>query len=293
MLAKPFQHLWGSLSKMAAHAAITLLALGMAFSLPHAASYILFNWWPRVRDDTQMLVATEIAFAAALVLLLNFGKLAWGYRKAAHAGAVASLVCACEPNGNDADRGRLLRALPWKRDLTVMAVTGFGTFAAPDSMLGHLLDRCYEIRVMLLNPYGEAAAGYAATQADPDAVLADMRREVDASVARLQALQSAGKKVALKLYDEPPFWKLVFTGEHVWVRPCHASRDGAGSPEYVFALQPERPGRGFFASFYTYFLNQWNDPRHPDYAFDAGELVFRDVKGGKPRRDPYPGAAGP
>lgn len=291
MLAKPLHHFWSSLGKIAAHAGITLLALGIAFSLPHAASYILFNWWPRVRDDTQMMVATEIAFAAVLVLVLNFAKLAWRYRKAAHAGAIASLVCACEAESGSADKGRLLRSLPWKRDLTVIAVTGFRTFAAPDSMLGDLLERCYEIRAMLLNPYGEAAASYAASQADPDAVLAAMRREVDASVARLQALHGAGKKVALKFYDEPPFWKLVFTGEHVWVRPCHDGRDGAGSPEYVFALQHERPGRGFFASFYTYFLNQWNDPRHPDYAFEAGELVFRDLKGGKPRRDPYPGAA--
>src|SRR5512142_2217782 len=90
------QHFWSSLSKVATHASITLLALGLAFSLPHAASYILFNWWPRVRDDAQMMVATEIAFAGILVLALNFAKLAWHYRKAAHAGTVASLVCACE-----------------------------------------------------------------------------------------------------------------------------------------------------------------------------------------------------
>lgn len=293
MLANSFQHLWNSLGKIITHTGITLLALGLAFSLPHAASYILFNWWPLVRDDNRMMVASEIAFAAVLVLLLNFAKSALRYRKAAQAGTLASLVCACEPAGRAADRDRLLRALPWKRDLTMMAVTGYGTFAAPDSSLRDLLDQCYEIRVMLLDPYGEAAASFAASQADAEAVLAAMRREVHASVACLRELRATGKKVALKFYDDRPFWKLVFTGEHVWVRSCHGSRDAAGHAEYVFALQPEKPGRGFFPSFYTYFLNQWNDPRHPDYAFDTGDLIYHDLKDGKLRRVAYPDAEDP
>ncbi len=287
----PIQHFWNSLSKIATHAGITLLALGIAFSLPRAASYILFSWWPKVRDDAQMMVATEIAFAGVLVLVLNLGKLAWRYRKAAHAGALASLVGACEPDSPGTDR--LLRELPWKRDLTVMSVTGYGTFAAPDSTLRDVLGQCYEIRVMLLNPYGAAAEAYAANHAEPAKVLAEMRREVAASIARLQELQGAGRKIALKLYDDLPFWKLVFTGEHVWVRSCHGSRDGVPCPEYVFALQPGKPGRGLFPSFYTYFLNQWNDARHPDYAFDTGDLVYREVKGGKLRRVAYPNGEAP
>jgi hypothetical protein len=293
MLSNSVRHFWNGLGKIAAHAGITLLALGIAFSLPHAASYILFNWWPKVRDDARMMVLTEIAFAAVLVLLLNFGKSALRYRKAAHAGTLASLVCAREPAGKEADRGSLLRSLPWKRDLTVMAVTGYSSFAAPDSSLKSRLDQCYEIRVMLLDPYGEAAASYAASQPDSDAVLAAMRREVRASVACLRSLQAAGKKVSLKFYDDRPFWKLLFTGEHVWVRSCHGSRDGDGHAEFVFALHPEKPGRGFFPSFYTYFLNQWNDPRHPDYAFDTEELVYQDARNGKLRRIAYPDAEDP
>ncbi|MDD5247340.1 MAG: hypothetical protein PHY45_00040 [Rhodocyclaceae bacterium] len=296
MLTKtPFLKFWSSLGHIATHAGITLLALGIAFSLPQAATFILFNWWPKVRDDTQMLVVTEISFAAMLVALLNLAKLAWRYRQAAQTSAIASLVYAREGDGRLSRwlKDNLLRDLPWKRDLTIMAVTGYGTFAALDSALKDLLADCYEIRVMLLNPYGPAADAYAASHADPEAILADIRREACASVACLRRLQGMGKNVALKFYDEPPFWKLVFAGEHVWVRSCHGTRDIAKHPEYVFALQPEKPNRGFFPSFYTYFLNQWNDPRHPDYAFDTGDLVYRDGKGAKLRRVPFPDQEAP
>lgn len=286
----PSLDLWSSLGKIATHAGITLLALGIAFSLPQAASYILFTWWPKVRADTQLLLVTEIAFAAVLVLLLNLAKLAWRYRKAAQFGEIASLVYAREGDGRLSRwmKDNLMRTLPWKRDLTVMATTGFGTFAAEDSALKNLLAECYEIRVMLMNPYCAGAMAYAAGHADPEAILATTRREVRASIACLQRLRAVGKNVTLKFYDEAPFWKLVFTGEHVWVRSCHSNRDAARGPEYVFALQPGKPDRGFFPAFYTHFLDQWSDPRHPAYDFDTGEWVYRDAKAAKLRRVPYP-----
>src|SRR3989475_11501033 len=62
------------------HGAITLLAIVIAFSLPPAARYILYVWWPRVETDTSLLLVTEIGLASALVLPFNPGKVAWGNR---------------------------------------------------------------------------------------------------------------------------------------------------------------------------------------------------------------------
>src|SRR3989449_10127027 len=59
------------------HGAITLLAIVIAFSLPPAARYILYVWWPRVETDTSLLLVTEIGIATALLLLFNLGKVAW------------------------------------------------------------------------------------------------------------------------------------------------------------------------------------------------------------------------
>ncbi|MBI2306351.1 MAG: hypothetical protein HYU78_03530 [Rhodocyclales bacterium] len=283
-------HLWLSLRHIAGHVAITLLAVGIAFALPQFAEYILYQWWPLVRDDSQMLLLTEIGFAAALVLLLNFVSLTWHYRRKAAMSSVASLVHVHEPNRWISRRRKqdLLRRLPWKRDVTIMAVTGYGTFSAADADLRHILQECYEVRVMLMNPYSAGARNYVAAHPDPDTALAGFRRELAASIAYLRALHAAGRKVALKLYDEAPFWKLVFTGEHAWVRCCHDCRDFGKYPEYVFALQTDKPARGFFPAFYTYFLNQWQNPQHPDYNFDSDELVYRDGGGQEFRREPYP-----
>ncbi len=282
-------NLWNHLRHAATHAGITLVAVGLALALPRAASYILFNWWPKIREDAQLLLLTEVGFATVLVLLLNLLKLTWDYRAKARMATVASLVYAHEDVALGAQKSR--RPLPpvWKRDLAIMAVTGYGTFAAEDSPFGQILDDCYELRVMLLNPYGPGALAYAAAHADSAAALADIRREVAASIDALRRLQGKGKKVALKFYDEAPFWKLVFTGEYAWVRCCHSSRDAGRYPEYIFALHPENPSRGFFPAFYTYFLNRWNDSIHPDYAFETGEFVYRDSQGTELRREPYAG----
>jgi hypothetical protein len=288
----PLVDFWHSIRHMASHAAVTLIAVAIAFSLPKAASYILFNWWPRMQENGQMLLYAEIGFAALLVLLLNLVKLTWDYRRRARMTSIASLVYARESNDwlSRWVKDNQLKRLPWKRDLTIKAVTGYGTFAADDSALRKIIQDCYELRVMLLNPYGPGAEAYAAAHADPQATLVEIRREVAASIAALRRLQGPGKNISLKFYDDPPFWKLVFIGEHVWVRCCHGTRDADKFPEYVFAMQPKKPNRGFFPAFYTDFLNQWNDLRHPDYAFDTDELVYRHDKGGKARRAPYQGA---
>lgn len=284
------QHLWLGLRHIASHAAITLLAVGIAFALPQLAQYILFNWWPLVRDDSRLLLYTEIGFAAGLVVLFNVASLTFHYRRRARMSSIASLVHVHE-QGSWFSRQRkqnLLRRLPWKRDVTIMAVTGYGTFSAADADLGHILQDCYEVRVMLMNPYAAGARSYVAAHPAAEAALAGFRSELAASIEYLRALHAAGRKVVLKLYDEAPFWKLVFTGEHAWVRCCHDCRDFGKFPEYVFALQPDKPARGFFPAFYTYFLNQWNDPQHPDYNFDSDELVYRDGDGQERCREPYP-----
>jgi len=286
-----FAHFWKGLGHIASHAAITLMALAVAFSVPTAASYVLFNWWPKVEGDARALLYTELGFAAVLVLLFNLVKLAWDFRGQARMSNIASLIYARENDDwlSRWGKEKQFRRLPWQRDVNIMAVTGYGTFSAPDSPLRDILQQYYEIRVMLLNPGGPGAAAYAAAHADPAATLMNLRREIRTSVDSLRQLQGAGKNVTIRFYDAPPFWKLIFTGEYVWVRCCHNSRDTDKFPEYVFALQPTKPNRGFFPAFYTYFLNCWNNSTHPEYVFDTDELVHRDAQGAEIRRERLPG----
>jgi hypothetical protein len=63
------------------------------------------------------------------------------------------------------------------------------------------------------------------------------------------------------------------------VQYCHSGVEVKHEPEYVFALNRDSPRQGLFVPFYMYFLEHWEDPRHPEYDFAANELVYRDAQG--------------
>src|SRR2546427_7223653 len=111
------------------HGTITLLAIVIAFSLPPAARYILYVWWPRVETNTSLLLVTEIGLASALVLLFNFGKVAWDNRSKVAMARLTSLVYARAAR-NDWLSRRPDRApansLPAARGARAPALTGHG-----------------------------------------------------------------------------------------------------------------------------------------------------------------------
>ncbi len=268
-----------------AHVVITLLAVGIAFSLPVVSKYILFYWWPKVEDNTQLLMITEIGFATVLVLLFNISKIAWDGRRSMHMNKIASLVYAREGRGWMSRRKErdMRKKIASARDIYIMSITG-DTFSSENSELQKTLELAYEIRVMLANPYGKGVASRAQSLDDPEAMLQAYRQETEMSIAYLRKLAVVGKKVKLRFYEEPPFWKLVVTGEYVWVQYCHDGHEVKTQPEYVFGLQHGNPQRGFFAPFYKYFLDQWNDPRHSEFNFETNELVYRNGDGNEIRR---------
>ncbi len=272
------------------HATITLLAVGIAFSLPVVAQYILFYWWPKIEGDSQLLLVTEISLATVLVLLFNISKIAWDGRRSMRMNKIASLVYAREGRGwmsrwKERDTRRKLANV---RDVYIMSITGYDTFSAENCELQRALELAYEIRVMLANPYGEGVVSRVKSLENPEATLQAYRQETEVSIAYLRKLAAAGKKVKHKFYEEPPFWKLVVIGEYVWVQHCHNGHEIKAQPEYVFGLQHGNPRRGFFAPFYKHFLDQWNDPRHPEFNFDTSELVYRNGDGNEIRREAFP-----
>ena len=269
------------------HSLITLLAIGIAFSLPSVAEYILYQWWPRVEADSELLLFTEVGFAAVLVVIFNVAKILWDNRRYISSAKLASLVHARSNDGWLARwRERMLvKKLPACRDAFVLTVTGFNTFADRKSLLGNVLRSAYEIRVMLLDPNGEGARQRVQSLPPKKSRITVFRDEIKASIAYLDALRKSGKKVMLKFYRHPPFWKVVVLGEHVWVQYCHSGCEIKRAPEYVFALQDRDPKQGFFVPFYMYFLDKWNESEHLEYDFDSGELVYRDAAGNEIKRN--------
>lgn len=282
------RHLIGSLRQIFSHGLITLLAVLIAFALPNAASYILFDWWPQVERDPNLLLASEVLLASFLVLLFNFAKIAWDTRYKTTIAALASLVHARGAREGWLARRRernLIRQLPAARDACILTQTGYDTLVEPDSPLRGVLEAAYEIRVMLVNPTGEGLRRHV-DSLPQDVTLLSFHGEIEASIAFLAGMRKLGKKVALKFYDEMPFWKLVVLGDHVWVQHCHSGFEVRQQPEYVFALQHGNPRLGLFVPFYTYFLNLWSEARHPEYDFNSNELIYRNGDGNETARSP-------
>ena len=270
---------------MALHVILTALAVGIAFSLPVAAQYILYQWWPLVASDTNLLLATEISLAASLAILFNMWRVASENRAKGRVADTAALVFARDRVNwlTRLQERNLIRKMPAARDAYILTLTGYDTFADPKSPLRAPLEAAYEIRVMLLNPAVRAAERRVSSL--PEAVTQQSyAQEVNASIEFLSALRVLGKKVTLKFYEHEPFWKVIVLGDHLWVQYCHNGYEVKEQPEYVFALNRDYPRLGLFVPFYIHFLEQWDASRHPCFDFDTRELVYSDEKGREVRR---------
>jgi hypothetical protein len=275
------------LRQIVSHGAVTVLAVAIAFSLPGIASYILNEWWPEVESNANLLLGTEIALASILALIFNMAKIAWDHRQRVLIARRASLVYARNGGAGWLDRRRereLLGQLTTARDAFILTLTGYDTLVAADSLLRPVIDKAYEIRVMLVNPVGEGLRRRAESLPS-DVTVLTLHTEIEATIGALSKLRKYGKKVKLKFYDEEPFWKLVVLGDYIWVQHCHSGFAVREQPEYVFALDHVEPRHGLFVPFYMIFLNYWNDTRHPEYDFDTNELVYRDAGGKETGRE--------
>ena len=279
--------LWIGLRQVLAHGTITVLAVVIAFSLPGAANFILNEWWPEVESNANLLLATEIVLASVLAVLFNLAKIAWDHREGVRMARIASLVYARNAGANWWSRRKertLVKQLAGARDAFVLTLTGHDTFVAEDSTLRGVIEKAYEIRVMLVNPVGKGLSTRAACL-PPEITLLTLHREIESTIGYLSGLRKFGKKVKLRFYDEEPFWKLIVLGDYVWVQHCHSGFAVKQQPEYVFALERHEPRHGLYVPFYMVFLNQWNDARHPEYDFDTNELVYRDTSGKETGRE--------
>ena len=275
------QGLLHSLQQILSHGVITVLAVGIAFSLPQAARYILYEWWPLVEKDPNLLLATEIGMASVLVLLFNFAKIAWADRQKVAMAKLTALAYARNDRRDWLSRRReraLVKRLSAARDAHILTLTGYDTFVDGRSPLREILKTAYEIRVMLVNPVGKGLRRRV-DALPPDITLLSFHKEIEASIAYLAELRKTGKKVTLKFYEQEPFWKVVVFGDHVWVQHCHTGFEVKHQPEYVFALQHHNPREGLYVPFYMHFLDQWSQPCHPEYDFETNELVYRDETG--------------
>src|SRR2546429_5311131 len=170
---------------------------------------------------------------------------------------------------------RLKERHAFARDIMIIGSTGFRTLVEPKGDLRAVIENCRSAKIMLLDPESRGAIERVRTIGDPEITCESLRTQVEQTIAFLRALPAAHQRIHLKLYSEPPLWKLAILGDHAWVRHYPPALDVRVLPEYVF-VHGQDPA-GLYTAFYQYFVMRWNDSAIPEYDLLAGALVEAGV----------------
>lgn len=267
------------------HIVIVAMSAGLALLLPAGARQFL-SFWSRVEHDTWSLIAVEMAAAVLLMAGLNYVHRSMRDRALADVALGAGLV-SFFPRRGPAARERI-QALKDEqgtgRSVMVIGSSGAGTLVDHVGDLSSVLDNCLEAKILLVNPFNQAARARMQALAHPSCTFEAFREEVRQSIALLKRLKAIGKAVKLKLYADAPLIKLVLFGDYLWLQHYHAELVVQNMPEYV--LQRNRQQHGLYTFYAHYFMQRWESPELPEYDLDTDELVYRSRTGQEIRREP-------
>lgn len=275
--------LWPGARWLAVHLSLATTAILLAFSTPYVAIVFGGAEGAATAGFSRVLFLTQIILALALMVSFIGLRMAWQNRRTLVAARRTGIL---DASGNispwDGPRPyEILANLPPASEVFLWSQTGCDTFARHGTPLFSLLPEARDIRVMLVNPRSAQLAGRPGMGWP-----GSLQEEIEDSIRCLESLRRAGKRVQLKFCDSAPLWKIAVVGDRVWVSYCHRSEDDVVNAEYVFALEPNEPGQGFFVPFYTYFLEHWDNAAHDEYDFDTGEIICRDASGAELNRVP-------
>lgn len=171
------------------------------------------------------------------------------------------------------------------KDVLVIRSTGFRTFVDPKGDLHHVTRNCRMAKIMLLNPFSEAARARAQSIPDPHVTPETFQEQIKKSIAFLKGLKAVKKEVKLKLYRETPLLKLTILDDYICIQHYQAGQDIQRMPEYVF--KHDQYLNSLYIPFYQYFMTRWNDPNVPEYDLDADMLIYRDIAGNEVKSEQY------
>ena len=272
------------------HIVVVTLSGGIALSLPLVAGFLAEDfmvYWNQVKSEEVVLVSIEIAVALFLILGFNYIGRSIRDRQIAKMAAGAGLVQFFSSRGRLARR-RIKKAKAKQgmaRSVMAIGSTGYRTFVDAEGDLHNVLEDCLEAKIMLLNPYSEAAQTRARAILHPDVTPLHLREQVERSLEFLKRLKAAHKNVKLKLYSDLPHIKLTILGDHIWMQHYHANLDVRTMPEYVF--KHNQDNHSLYTLFYQYFMERWESPEIPEYDLETDELVYQGSGGSEVRREKF------
>lgn len=123
-------------------------------------------------------------------------------------------------------------------DLRVLGVTGWATFGSPTSPLHNAFISCQgEIRVLLIKP-GCSAFKERALALHINEI--EYAKEIQDSLEFCKQLKRQGKSISVKLYEQTPIWKMVFTNNYLWLQYYQPDQHVDNTPVYTFFSNKER-----------------------------------------------------
>ena len=270
------------------HLLIVAFSAAIAASLPLTFSFVarqLLTYWAVIENEQTFLVSAEVAVGLLLIVLFSRARTNWKNRKLSRIARAAGMVDFNSRRGllprRSARRSKERQA--FMRDIMVIGSTGFRTLVDPKGDLHAAVRSSRTAKIMLLNPESAGAVERAQTIPASQITQDSLRWQVGQTILFLRALRATQKGLTLKLYSDPPLWKLAILGDYSWVQHYHPGLDVQVMPEYVF-VHGQSP-TSFFSAFYQYFVMRWNDPAIPEYDLLSGDLLYRDTAGNELRRE--------
>ncbi|MBI4638196.1 MAG: hypothetical protein HY727_17810 [Candidatus Rokubacteria bacterium] len=270
------------------HIVIVVLSAAIAVSLPltftFAARWLLV-YWASIDNEKLFLVSVEVAVALLLILVLTQARTNWRNRVVSKSARAAGLIHYSARKGvlGQTRTRRLKEQQGFMRDVMIVGSTGFRTLVDPNGDLHTVIQNCRSAKIMLLNPESSGALERVRSIPGAEVTQESLRNQLGETIAFLGALRAAEKRLRLKLYPDPPVWKLAILGDYAWVQHYHPGRDVRAMPEYLF-VHSQDPAR-LYTAFYQDFVTRWNDPAIAECDLLTGELVYRDDTGKEVRRE--------
>jgi hypothetical protein len=276
-------------ANMLYHVCVVVLSAGLVLSLPNTIKYLaqkVLMYWSFLENEDVFLVATEIAAAIILILLINVFIRDWRLRKLARFAKDAGLVGVARATAHLAKRQlkKMKAEHGFGRSVMIINSTGFQTFTDSEGDLHQVLRNCREAKIMLLNPLMDGVATRVKSLAGTDTTPAIFREQIARSIDFLKSLKALQKNVRLKLYGDAPLLKLAILGDYLCLQLNPAGLNVRDMPEYVFKHGQHG---SLFNFFYQYFVSQWFDLKIPEYDLDTDELIYRNKAGNEVRRERF------
>lgn len=136
------------------HIGIITMSAAIALFLPVGARWFL-SFWAQVENEKMVVIALEVAVAAAVILMMNFIWYSLRDRKRARLAEAAGLVAFSQGHSHDTEGEMRALQEQHSRGRTVLAIgtRGYGTFVEKEAELPGVLANCLEAKLLLMNPF--------------------------------------------------------------------------------------------------------------------------------------------